>query len=699
MAAKARSMMDDGLRWVKTHCGRMDHGGCGLRVGIRDKRIVEIQGDPDGYLNQGYICPKGRLSAQKLSAPARLRRPLKRRGKRGAGKWDAISWDQALTIICKRFLKLKKQFGAKAVAFCQGMPKGLEHFALIRLANSFGSPNVVTVQDVCHAPREVAGFHTCGFYPVADHHWASQLLLLWGSNPTSTNEEGIICSQLRHQFRQGAKLIVVDPRKTVMAAKADVWLQVKPGTDFHLAMAFLQTIFAEKRGDLPFVENWTIGSDELAAQVSAYTPEKVAPIVGVPARKIRQAARLYAAARPAAIGWGNAIEQHPNAFQTARALVCLMAICGNLDVPGGNICAAEPPVAKLGSFVRADRIPTKKTEMIHAHFGAVRGMMTVPPAHFKKAVLEQTPYPVKGAYMQCTNPLVTWADSRQTHAALMALEFIVVSDIAMTPTAAMADLVLPAATHFEFNDVGHYGLGHGILLARPKLVDPPEGCWPDIKILNELGKTLTQSEDWYDDHEALLDEILAPSRLTYAEFCRIGYLKGTQQFQKYLVDGFKTPTGKVALSLSRPDHSQSAGTPTHYPLCQNSKVFPLLLTSAKNRYHLHSSYRWLAPLRRKMPRPLVWLHPATAKRHGIRNDDAVMIATATGHIVQWARITDSVREDVVCASYGWWYPEDKLTPQYDWQRSNYNMLTAVDPIGQELGTPALKGIPCRIRRK
>jgi anaerobic selenocysteine-containing dehydrogenase len=212
-------------------------------------------------------------------------------------------------------------------------------------------------------------------------------------------------------------------------------------------------------------------------------------------------------------------------------------------------------------------------------------MMTIPAGLFRKAVLKKFPYSVKAAYMQGTNPLVTYADSKGTYETLLKLDFIAIADIFMTPTASMADIVLPAATHFEFNDIGHYGLGHGYILARPKVVDPPQECWPDIKILNELGKALTSEEYWYDDYEKLLDEILKPSGISYPEFVDQGYLKGAEQFQKYRSSGFKTPTGKVELSLSQankfnlPPLPQFSGLPE-----KENKDFPLVLTSSKSRF-------------------------------------------------------------------------------------------------------------------
>jgi anaerobic selenocysteine-containing dehydrogenase len=459
---------------------------------------------------------------------------MKRKGFRGEGKWQEISWNEAIALVSEKLQMAKDHLGARGVAFCQGMPKGLEHFVLIRLANLFGSPNVVVVQDVCHAPREISGLHTCGFYPVADFHHNNELVLLWGSNPTSTNEEGQICSLLLNQIKQGTELIVVDPRRTELAAQAKYWLQIRPGTDSALALAFLNVIITERLFDEYFVKNWTYGFDELSAHVKSFSPEKMSQIVWIPAGLIRESARAYARSHPAAIAWGNPIEQNIHAFDSARALICLMAVCGNLDIPGGNIQANEPGILSLGKFVRADKIPSKLKEMIHAHHHTIPKLMTVPPAFFRKAVLEGSPYPVKAAYVQCANPVLAYADSRQTYDALMKLDFLAVSDIFMTPTAALADVVLPAATHFEFNDIGHYGLGHGFILARPKVVDPPDQCWPDIKILNELGKVLTPRKYWYDEYNELLDILLAPAGLDFSLFAERGVLRGADRFKELM---------------------------------------------------------------------------------------------------------------------------------------------------------------------
>jgi anaerobic selenocysteine-containing dehydrogenase len=692
-------MPEEEIRWLKTHCARMDHGGCGLLVGVKDDRIVRVEGDPDGYLNRGYTCYKGRVSADRLTHPDRLKYPLKRAGKRGEGKWQRISWDEALDTTAGNLLQVKEKYGARAVGFGVGMPKGLEHFILIRLANIFGSPNVIASQDVCHAPREITGLHTCGFYPVADLHHPTNLILSWASNILATSEEGQIATLALEQLKRGARLIVVDPRKTELAQRADLWLQLRPGTAQALALGFLNVIIEESLYDKEFVENHTYGFEDLARHVKQYPPEAVSGITWVPADLIRKAARMYAEAKPAALQWGNAIEHDINVFDATRSLVCLMAVCGYLEVPGGNVDARDPKIMGLGEFVRADLVPNKRFEMIGASHGTIPRLMTVPPAYFRKAALEGMPYPVRAYYGMCTNPLVAWADSRVTYEAFMSLDFVAVAEIFMTPTASLADIVFPVAHQYEMNDIGHYGIGHGMIFARPKLVDPPEECWPDMKIINELGKRVSPPELWHGDFESFLEDVVRPAGLTYAEFAQKGYLKGPDKFRICREKGFKTSTGKVELKLSTSEKFKLKPLPEFTGLPEeDNPEYPLILISAKSRYFLLSSYRWVERLRVKQPDPLVEIHPETAAAHGINDGDKVVIETKWGRIAQTARVTDIIHPRIVSAALGWWFPEADASGQFDWQGSNFNMLTSIAKLGKEFGTPNIKNIPCRIRR-
>jgi len=350
--------------------------------------------------------------------------------------------------------------------------------------------------------------------------------------------------------------------------------------------------------------------------------------------------------------------------------------------------------------VRADLIPEKRKEMISARHGLIPRFMTIPPALFRRAVLQEDPYPIRGYYGMCTNPLVAWADSRLTYEAFVRLDFVAMAEIFMTPTTSLADIVFPVAHQYEMNDIGHYGIGHGLILARPKIVDPPEECWPDMKIMNELGKRISPPEYWPDDHETFLDDVVRPASLTYREFVARGYLKGPDRFKLYEKEGFRTPTGKVELRLSTAEKFKVKALPefTGFPE-EDDPDYPLLLISAKSQYYLLSSYRWVKKLREKRPRPMAEIHPDTAAENGICDGDEILIETKYGEITQVARVTDIIDRRVISASLGWWFPEGDPKEQFDWRKSNFNMLTSIGKLGKEFATPNLKNLPCRIRKK
>ena len=694
---------DPAVKQIIAHCGRMDQGGCRLLVTVEGDRIVKVAGDPAGPLNRGYTCVKGRACHTRLTQPGRLTKPLKRRGK--AGSFQEITWDDALAEIAAKLNAVKAEHGPGAVAFCQGMPKGLEHFALIRLANTFGSPNVVGPQNLCHMPREISGLHTCGFYPVVDHDKPWGCVMLFGSNPTSTNEEGQIHVQLLDQLKAGSDLVVVDPQRTDLAQRAmsmgerGAWLQVRPGGESVLALNLLSVVIEEDLIDRPFVDQYCHGFDKLTDLVASFRPEETTGKTGLEAGEVRRAVRLYAQADPAALQWGNGVEQSPANFDVCRALISLMALCGNLDKPGGNIDAGQGPGAGLGPFVRADLMPKKYKDMVSAAHGVVPRFMVVPPPYFRQAVLKGEPYPIKAAYVQTCNPLLAYSNSPETEAALKALDLLVVTDITMTPSAALADYVLPAATHFEFSDVGHYGLGHGFILARPKVINPPPDCRPDIEIINQLAKALGLGEYWFDDYRKLIDDLLAPTGLSYAEFTEKSMLARPKKYFKYREKGFRTPSGRVELSLSKAESGQldfPALPKTWGP--EEDPDYPLLLTTAKPADFMCSSDRALPALRDKRSGPLVKIHPDTAAAAGLQNGQEVVIETKAGAIVQTACVWDGVRPEVIVAEPGWWFPENRSPdmPAGDWRRANVNMLTGGE-LSRAFGTPNMRSLPCRVR--
>jgi anaerobic selenocysteine-containing dehydrogenase len=600
--------------------------------------------------------------------------------------------------MAERLNRIRRDYGPQAVAFAQGAPKGLEHFVLIRLANVFGSPNVCGPQHVCHMPREIAGLVTCGALPVPDYEAPTSLILNWGSNLLKTNEEGLIALRLVDSIKRGADLIVVDPRKTHLASIAQSHLQIKPGADLALAMGLLHIIIKEKLFDEGFVQQWTIGFQELQDWVKDFSPERVSELTWLTPAEIIQTAWMVGTSRPATIQWGNALEHTTNNFQTCRALICLMAITGNLDIPGGNQIPTMPPVARLADFVKTTLLPDKSRKMLSRAFNLAPNFMVVPPPLVVQAILTNNPYPIRAMVAQVTNPLITNSDARRTYEALMRLDLLVVSEIFMTPTAALADIVLPAATGFEFDDIGHYGLAHGWIAARPKLVEPPGDCWPDIKILNELGKALGHGEHFWEECHQALEEILGPSGLTYDQFKEKGLLMGQGGHKKYEVRGFKTPSKKVELYSDQLAQWGYDPLPAFSELPGISREYPLLATSRKNPYFFHSAYRQISRLRKKHPDPLVEIHPQAGRILDLAEGEWARIITAKGQIEQKVRFSEDIDPRVVYLDYGWWFPEEKVQTLFDWDRSNLNILTAGEPFNPVMGTPNLRAFACRIEK-
>jgi anaerobic selenocysteine-containing dehydrogenase len=626
-----------------------------------------------------------------------------REGRRGEGKWRRASWSEALDLLSGKIRDAAQGWGPRSVLFGQGAPKGLEFFLMMRLANALGSPNVAGPQNVCHMPREISAHLTIGFWPEVDYDHPPACIVLWGSNLDQTNEEATISSRLRRAIGRGSRLIVVDPRPTRMAKKAAFWLRLRPGTDAALALGMMNVIVEEGLEDREFVEAWTEGFPELRVRLLEYSLPRVEEITWVPREQIREAARLYACSKPAAIQWGNALEHTVQSHQSCRAVLCLMALTGNVEVPGGNIRTGTPPCMPLRDFVLPRLIPDRRRQMISGSWNLHSMLATVPVQMATRALLDDEPYPVKVLYLQGTNPMVSYPDSQAVKEAMERVEFLAVADLFLTPTAALADLVLPSATNLEYDDIGHYGMAQGFLLARPKIVDPPGEAWSDLRILNELGKTLGLGHHFWEDEARMLGEVLAPSGLDYASFREKGLLFGERPYRTYLKGGFKTPSGKAELRSGYLEEKGLDPLPGFQDPLERfgglGKEFPFLLTSSKNPVFFHSAYRQIPSLRKISQDPMVEMAPEAADRLGIQDGDWVWVATARGRIRQRAKLTPGLDPRVVSAAYGWWFPERDVKDLFGWKEANLNMLTSMEPPYNPLvASVNLRGIPCAVTR-
>jgi anaerobic selenocysteine-containing dehydrogenase len=683
----------------------MCHGGCGVLVYTKNGKAVKIAGDPDCPINHGTLCSKGIASTQLAYHPDRLTHPVKRIGPKGSGQWKRISWNDALDTIAKRISKYKEKFGAESIVM--GYGTGRENEAVIyRFANLLGTPNVLTAGHFCYGPRIATSIITCGTNPIVDYENHPKCIMVWGNNLVISNPDCYKGEPFSVSLNKGAKLIAVDPRLTRIAARADIWLQLRPGTDTALALGMLNVIVNEKLYDREFVENYVHGWEPFVNRVNEYPLDKVAKITWIPKEKIQEAARLFATVKPAAIQWGVAIEQQITCADNNRALMALMGITGNIDIPGGQMLFKSPEIINVGQFGAHRMLPEEqKIKRLGAdRFRLAGNIAIINPKCVWDAILEEKPYPVKMLYFISSNPVLTRATAKEVYRALEKVEFMAVSDFFLTPTAELADIVLPAATWLEMDYIGDYWKRHGYLLPRRKVIQVGE-CRSDHEMLNDLAHRVGQGDYWWDTFEDGLDYILEPMGITWQEFKKTDYIRGEVRYRKYKETRFSTPTRKFEIFSTVLDSWGADPLPqfqeppeSPYSTPELYKKFPyIIITGRRLPGFFHTENRQLPWMRELHRDPVVEIHPDTAKKEGIREGDWVVIESPRGSIKQRAKIFAGIDPRVVSAEHGWWFPEKK-DPGHGWDESNINILTdnsyeACDPA---IGATPVRTLLCRI---
>jgi len=647
-------------------------------------------------------------SVQLAYHPDRLLHPLKRKGAKGEGKWEKISWDEAYEILTRKMKGFKDNFGAESIVLGYGTGRDNEAF-IYRFANLLGTPNVLTAGHMCYGPRVSTSIITCGNLPVCDYEGNPRCVMVWGNNAILSNPDEYKGLYLSDALAKGAKLIVVDPRFTKLADRSDLWLQIRPGTDAALALGMAHVIVEEGLYDKEFVRRWVHGWKQFIERVESYPPGKVSEITWIPEEKIREAARLFATTRPACIQWGVAIEQSINCVDNNRSLIALAAITGNLDVPGGMVFYVPPPTMSASQFGAHKMLSPeqRKKRLGGDRFKLADAFAILNPRFVWDAILTERPYPVKMVFLISSNPVTTRAQASMVYEALRRVEFLAVSDFFLTPTAELADLVLPAATWLEMDYVAEFWKRHGYVLARRKAIQVGE-CKSDHEVLIELGNRMGQSDHWWPTLHDALNAILAPSGLTFEEFAEIGYLRGKMEYRKYLKKGFSTPTRKVELYSTRmkewgydplPRFQEPPESPVSRP--DLVKDYPyILITGMRPTAFFHSEHRQIPWLRELLPEPLVEIHPETARREGIEQGDWVTIESPRGKCYQRAKLTLGIDPRVVGAQHAWWFPE-KEGPEHGWKVSNINLLTDndLDTCDPAMGATNLRVLLCRVSKK
>jgi len=697
---------------VRTSC-RGCHGVCQVLVHLDVAgRPVKITGDPDSPTSKGYICPKGAAGIQFATHPGRLLYPLRRVGPRGSGRFERIDWEEALTLMAAGFEAVRNESGPEYLALCQGTGRPYTEFTS-RFIHAFGSPNFVSPGHNCFLPRVISSSITVGWLPVPDIYGRGgtfpECMLIFGCNsPDYGAADGICGAMVKRALRRADTVIVADPRRTRTAAGASHHLQLRPGSECALILAMLHVIIGQELYDKAFVRDWCVGFNALTDHVRQFSPEWAESVTRVPAAAIREAANTFARSKPACVLWGNGIDTSVNAFQTGRALLLLIAITGNIDIPGGMVRWVSPEGLRSKSPLEDHAVlgeqflkPEQKARMI----GSGR-FPFAPGCHqptFWEACCSGNPYRPRAVWLVGTNPIVTATRGDIVEAALRDhLEFTVVSDFFMTPTAELADLILPAAHWLEQNDVVNF---HKLwcILARRKLMQEGE-VRDDRAVMLDLAHRLVMTEAFpWPDWDSYLNWLLEPSGMTFEEFAEKGIVLGKMRYRKHEKEGFPTPSRRVELLSSIMENCSRPALPVYVepPLSpistpETAAKYPLILmTGCKVLPFFHSEGRQIESLIKLRPRPLVAVHPGTLDELGINPGAPVTLSTPHGQARFFAHADDGMPPDVVQADHAWWFPERK-GPDHGWRESCANLLFGHEHFDPDCGAEPLKCGLCRI---
>jgi len=688
---------------------------CGALATVRGGRLVELAPNPHHPYSKGAFCIKGIRGAPGITyAPNRLLYPMRRTGGRGEGKWGRIAWEEALAEMADRLSEVRRKYGPEAIVGATSGAYFSRSVILALMLRSIGSPNWMINQDLCGGCRAVSaramGLDITRGEDI-DHARAA---LVVGRNASSADP--VEWAALKAAKKRGARLIVIDPKRTSAAQIADLWLAPRVGTDAALALALVHVLISENLYDKEFVATSCHGFPQLAERALQYPPTVAERLTGVPAAQIAAAARMYADG-PSTFVSGHGIDAFSAGVQTFRAYHCLLAISGNVGRAGGNLRSRIPKGMRsyLDLLHMADfRLPA---DIEARTIGADRFPLWAGPKGWQtachnpsviEAMLTGRPYPVRALYASGVNILLTYPDTSRTIAALRSLDFVAVAAHAMTPTAEQADLVLPKTTALEEEEVSFMPSGPTVLFTR-KLVAPQGEARSELDIALPLLEKMGERQavvrhllPWRSQRQ-FNTYLLGDSGILIEDLERIGYQEVHPEPRS--PRAFATPTGKIELystimEQAGLDPLPAYTAPSHARISpEAARRFPLvLITGDRERTYHHSRFRDQPWAIKVSPDPRLTMHPDTARAMGIEDGAWVRLEVAGGNGSCRLRLklSDATPADVVNVGMGWWLPADPA-PTHGALDVNINAALAyAGPYDPASGSPDIRGMRCRV---
>ncbi len=633
---------------VKTTCPRDCYDACGMVVVRRGGVIAKVLGDPDHAITKGKLCGKCAIAYNGAwrDSGLRLSAPLKRVGKKGAGEFEPVSWDAALGEIGARFGRLINEGAARSILHTHytGTVGLIGGWYPIRFFNRIGATEV-DPDTVCnkagHAALDlVFGNSLEGFDPRTAKD--ARTILVWGANPSHSAPHQDT-GWLADAKAGGAMVIAIDPIGHQTALAADLHLKLFPGSDAALTFAMMHVIHREGLMDEPFIASHVLGLNALAADIEAATPEWAENVTGVPAALIERTALVYAEG-PSLLWLGQGVQRQPRGGNVFRALAALIAMTGNLGKPGSGFLYMNGPA---GRGIKMDTLtaPLLAREPVPAI------------SHMDLAATLEDPARARAFVNWNNNPAASSPQQGRLRRALQRENlFHVAIDLFHTQTTAYADLVLPAASFLEFDDLvlSYFDL---TLSAQVKAGDPPGTALPNQEIFRRLAATMgLDDEALHESDGDLLNRLLAqtPFEGTFADLAERGtvtlFPETRIQFESL---AFATPSGKIEIAS---DRAAAQGLPRLPQPHADARPAggALRILSPAGLWQMNSSYGNDPVIRRRVGPPLVTLHPDDASARGLSKGDRVLLSNQHGRLAVTVRISEAAQPGAGIVYKGWW---------------------------------------------
>jgi len=646
-----------------------------MLVTVDDGRATEVRGDPDHPFTRGGLCVKVNNYVDKVYSPDRLLHPMRRNGPKGSGRFERISWEQALDEVTGRFRAAIAAHGSEAIMpvsylGTEGILNGLN------VGDPFFNKLGATIAErtycdsgSCTAYAMTIGA-TAGVDPESLVH--SRYIIIWACNMVSTNLH--LWPFVTEAQRRGAKVVVIDPVRHRTAQRADWYIPIRPGTDGALALALMHVIISEGLTDAAYIREHTVGYAELAERVQQYTPEWAAAETGIPAGDIRTLAREYATTQPSLIRIGVAIERHAGGGQTVRSIACLPALTGAWRRVGGGLLQLPLwafPV-NWGALMHPELIKPHTRVVNQFLLGrALTGELGLDP-------------PITALMVYNSNPMVVCPEQDKVAAGLARDDlFTVVSDHFLTDTARYADIVLPATTQLEQLDI-MFSWGHFYVSLNTPAIAPLGEAVPNTALFRRLAARMGFTDPCFTrTDEQMVAEAFdwsAPAMdgITVESLRRTGWarlnLPSADDYAPHAAGNFPTPSGKTefrsslaeqagnfVLSLFRQgsEEYQPGGTvdplPHYVPPRETATAgYRLNLISPKSHAYLNSSAADQPMQRRIQGEQAITIHPQDAADRGIADGQHVRVFNDRGQFTALAQVSEDIAPGVVMSPMGAW---------------------------------------------